>query len=263
MCCLLSIPIRDAYYLSRIANDDARNIISGDDRVYIVHDGKVFEYSQKNGGIVESDVQIVHPDYTELVKQKIDEICAGVKYQSNPDKPVTERYLFSNVMKAKVVDMLTTAPDISTIDLKLVSEFMTLADESGVVDHLIKSLITGPANLDWIPSSAVCAIALQSAIRDGGEEAENLKKVLCIADLVRQKVDELRAAATNTNVNTNSVDASTSQENTPEAVVEEQKTENNNSAVTDELASQGNTSGEVVSEPAKIEEPNKGGKKKR
>ena len=33
MCCLLSIPIRDAYYLSRIANDDARNIISGDDRV--------------------------------------------------------------------------------------------------------------------------------------------------------------------------------------------------------------------------------------
>ena len=232
------------------------------DRIFILHEnGTVGEYDVLTDTCVPTDAKIVEPDCAELVKQKIDELCAGVTYQSKPDKPVTERFVFAKVIQAKVIDMLTTTPDISKIDLKPVFEFMVMAEESGAVDQIIKPFTTGSMNLGWISPVDVYAISLQSIMNEGGEAAENLKKLVFIADLVRQKVDELRAAAgANKNVNTNSVGASASQGNTSGEVVEEQKTENNNSEV-NESTSQGNTSGEVVSEPAKPEKPNRGGRK--
>lgn len=263
MCCLLSIPIRDAYYLSRIANDDARNIISGDDRVYIVHDGKVFEYSQKNGSVVESDAQIVYPDYAELVKQKIDEVCVGAGYESNENHPFkTESFVYDRIKSLNLGDLLKNYDfDLKSIDLSAVFLFMEHVDPevtNKLVKHVLKDVDPAAFNLH---RPTLCTLALASMEDKASSEVENLKRTIFIADLVRQKVDELRAAATNKNVNTNSVDASTSQGNTSDVVVEEQKTENNNSAVTDESASQGNTSEEVANEPAKPEKPNRGGRK--
>lgn len=232
------------------------------DRIFILHEnGTVGEYDVLTDTCVPTDARIVYPDYVELVKQKIDELCAGVIYQSKPGKPVTERFVFAKVIQAKVIDMFTVTPDISKIDLKPVFEFMVMAEESGAVDQIVKPFTTGSMNLGWISAVDVYAISLQSIMNEGGEAAENLKKLVFIADLVRQKVDELRAAAAGANrsVNANSVDASTSQGNTSGEVVEEPVTEeNNNSEVTGESTSQKNKSEEV----AKIEEPNKGGKKK-
>ena len=235
------------------------------DRIFILHEnGTVGEYDVLTDTCVPTDARIVYPDYVELVKQKIDELCADVTYQSKPDRPVTERYVFAKVIQAKVIDMFTVTPDISKIDLKPVFEFMVMAEESGAVDQIVKPFTTGSMNLGWISAVDVYAISLQSIMNEGGEAAENLKKLVFIADLVRQKVDELRAAAAgaNRNANTNSVDASTSQGNTSGEVVEEPVTEENNNSAVNESAHQGNIPKEVVSEPAKIDEPNKGGKKK-
>lgn len=248
-------------------NDDSTIMLDGlcpTDKIFIQHEnGTVDEYDVLTKTCVPTDVRIVYPDCVELVKQKIDELCAGVTYQSKPDKPVTERFVFAKIAQAKVIDMLTVTPDISKIDPKSVFEFMVMAEESGVVDQIIKPFTTGSMNLGWISPVDVYAITLQSIMNEGGEAAENLKKLVFIADLVRQKVDELRATAgANRNVNTNSVDASTSQGNTSGEVVEEPVTEeNNNSEVTGESTSQKNKSEEVVNKPAKPEKPNRGGNK--
>ena len=290
MCCLLSIPIRDAYYLSRIANDDARNIISGDDRVYIVHDGKVFEYSQKNGSVVESDVQIVHPDYVELVKHKIDEACVGVKYQSNENHPFkTESFVYDSIKSLNLGDLLKNYDfDLKSIDLSAVFLFMEHVDPE-VTNKLVKRVLkdaVDPAALN-LHRPTLCTLALASMVGEASSEVENLKRTIFIADLVRQKVDELRAEAKAKKAANGNSDSSTHPENASEAVeapvaeennaegtngsasqenisgvvVEEQKTENNNSAVTDASTSQGNTSEEVANEPAKPEKPNRGGRR--
>ena len=274
-------------------NDDSTIMLDGlcpTDKIFIQHEnGTVDEYDVLTDTYVPTDVQIVHPDYVSLIKQKIDEACVGVKYQSNENRPFkTESFVYDSIKSLNLGDLLKNYDfDLKSIDLSAVFLFMEHVDPE-VTNKLVKRVLkdVDPAALN-LHRPTLCTLALASMVGEASSEVENLKRTIFIADLVRQKVDELRAEAKAKKAANGNSDSSTHPENASEAVeapvaeennaegtngsasqenisgvvVEEQKTENNNSAVTDASTSQGNTSEEVANEPAKPEKPNRGGRR--
>jgi hypothetical protein len=177
------------------------NSITSNDRVFVLRNNAVFEYNHTTGKLVDSDYTLTAPDYTAMVRQKINEICIGIKYETCAKHPFkTESFVFSTIVKANVIDMLKCDVDISALEVKPIIEFL-INVKADIIELLKKSVGMEGAHPD-LDISTVCIVAINMMLTDGGSDAEaiiRLKKILLLTDMIMQQVEVMKTAAKHKN----------------------------------------------------------------
>ena len=180
---------------SNAAKASALLDIHDTDKVFVIRNNVVFEYNHTTGKLVDSDYILTTPDYIAMVRQKISELCVGIKYETCDKYPFkTESYVFDTIVKAKVIDIFKHDVDISALKVKPIIEFL-ISINADVIELLKKSLGVEGMHPDLdIPT--VCLIGIKILLDTGSEEdVTKLKKILLITDLIMKQIDKMKAAA--------------------------------------------------------------------
>ena len=189
MSCLLSChidPPADLHFISRIANEDSCKYITGEERVFILKEDKVLEYSQKTGAITETDLRITKPDYEAIVKQIIDEKIFNEGFI--PDK----EYVLDMIRFLLDSDLIKFDFDISGIKIKPVMDFLVRLDDKEII---IRELI-GKEDEDEdedLDKATIYTCEIKKFLKSGCDSKKiiYLKTIVLITHLIMQKFDEL------------------------------------------------------------------------
>lgn len=169
------------------------------DKIFVQRDGVILEYDRESDTLVDTNFKLVKIDRTNVAKKKIQEICAGISYESNSKKPYkTESFVFHEVVDAKVIDLITDTANVSSLMIRPIIEF--LVNVNADIIELLKKSIGMEGEHSDLDIPTVCIIAI-NAVLTGGDSNEiiKLKKILLLTAMIMEQVDEMKAAVKHKN----------------------------------------------------------------